>query len=50
MQVLKANEAISYNGGGKITTGIAVIITGVVVFVMGIIDGLTNPKKCNVGR
>ena len=31
-------------------SGIAAIITGAVVFIMGLIEGITNPKACNVRR
>ena len=45
MQVLNNEEMISVKGGAFNLT-IATAIAGVVVFLVGVIDGLIHPKKC----
>lgn len=47
MVTLSENESIKYSGGGKITAGLVIFITAVGSFILGIIDGLSNPKACN---
>jgi len=46
MEILNDNEAMNYAGGFKITKTVIAIIAGVTSFVLGIIDGLSNPQKC----
>ena len=48
MITLNDNEMINCVGGAKITTGIVVIITAIGSFILGLIDGLSNPKACNL--
>ena len=39
-------EALEKTKGGEITfAGIAAIVTGV-IFVIGVIEGIVNPKRC----
>lgn len=47
MVTLNDNESIKYTGGAKITTGFVIIFTAIGSFILGIIDGLSNPKTCN---
>ena len=46
MEILNDNEMMKYTGGFKITKTIAVLIAGLSAFILGIVDGLSNPKKC----
>lgn len=41
------NEEMSKVMGGAISFKIAAIIGGIIVFAVGLIDGIINPKKCN---
>ncbi|MBQ6840621.1 MAG: hypothetical protein IJO63_00695 [Bacilli bacterium] len=47
MVTLNEQEAIQYTGGGKITTGFVIFFTAITSFVLGVFDGLSNPKACN---
>lgn len=47
MKVLSNEEMLEYNGGIKLYTGYVGIAAGVISFILGFIDGYTNPKKCN---
>jgi len=47
MVILDDNESINYSGGAKITAGLVIVFTAIGSFILGIIDGLTNPKACN---
>lgn len=47
MRILNDNEMLEVNGGAKISVGLVGLITGVVAFVLGVIDGIANPQKCN---
>ena len=41
-----SNEALENTKGGEITFGaVAAIVTGV-IFVIGVIEGIVNPKRC----
>ena len=46
MHNLTNNELKQIKGGG-ISVGAGLLIAAGVVFVIGVIDGLMNPKKCN---
>lgn len=46
MKRLNDNELMSTNGGGS-SILIASIVTGIVVFVVGILSGYSNPAKCD---
>lgn len=46
MKVLNNDEMLEYNGGIKLYTGYVAVIAGVVSFILGFIDGYTNPQKC----
>ena len=46
MEILSDKEAMNYVGGFKITKTIIAVIAGVSAFVLGIIDGLSNPVPC----
>lgn len=45
--VLKDNEAQKYYGGGKVAVVIGAAIAAIGTFILGFIDGYTNPKSCN---
>lgn len=47
MQKLNNEEMLKVKGGGISTRLIWGIIGGAVVFVIGVIDGIISPKKCN---
>ena len=46
MKVLNNDEMMEVKGGGFGST-IAAIISGAIVFFMGVFDGFMNPRKCN---
>ena len=46
MEILKTNELMNVNGGA-FNLGIAVTIVGVLVSLVGLIDGFLRPLKCN---
>ena len=46
MEILQENEMLEYKGGIKVTIGLVSIVAAVGSFILGIIDGLSNPKKC----
>ena len=46
MKEISKEELQEMNGGGLSLLGVAGIVAGV-VFIIGVIDGYVNPKKCN---
>ncbi len=46
MHELKKEEMIEVNGGANPVI-ISAIVAGVVTFVIGLLEGYSNPKKCN---
>jgi hypothetical protein len=46
MEILNDEKAMKYVGGFRLTKTIAALIGGVAAFVLGIIDGLSNPRRC----
>lgn len=46
MRVVSEEELKSINGG--FNTTLAVVLGVVATFIIGIINGYTNPEKCNV--
>ena len=46
MEILNDKETMNYVGGFKLTKTVIAIIAGVTSFVLGILDGLSNPQKC----
>ena len=46
MKVLNNEEMINVKGGA-LRAGLKALIGGAVVFLIGLIDGLINPQKCN---
>jgi hypothetical protein len=47
MKVLCDDECLSYSGGAKISLALSVALSAVGAFILGIIDGISNPKSCN---
>lgn len=43
---LKDVEAKEYVGGVKFTSGFMILCTAVTSFLLGFVDGYTNPKAC----
>ena len=41
------NEEMLNVKGGAITAKLASLIGGAVIFLIGLVDGFINPKKCN---
>lgn len=50
--ILSNRDLLEIKGGGKIGFGsvLFLIVGGLVTLLAGIIDGLTNPKKCNITK
>ena len=46
MKILNDAEAMNYSGGFHLTKGIIALIGGIGTFILGIIDGLSNPQRC----
>lgn len=46
MEKISKDELQNINGGGLSLLGVAGIIAGA-VFLIGVIDGYVNPKKCD---
>ena len=46
MEILNDKEAMNYIGGFKLTKTVIAILAGLSSFILGIIDGLSNPQKC----
>lgn len=46
MKVLNNEEMIKVKGGA-LSAGLKALLGGAVVFLIGLIDGLMNPQKCN---
>lgn len=47
MEILTNEKMLEYRGGIKMSIGVASVIAAVGAFILGIIDGVSNPKKCN---
>ena len=47
MRLINDNELDNIKGGGVSPVLVAVIVTAVVIFLAGVIDGITNPERCN---
>ena len=46
MKELTKEELMNVKGGG-FSIGIGVIVTAAVAFVIGVVDGIVRPLKCN---
>jgi len=46
MITLNDSESIKYSGGAKLTTGLVLIVSAIGSFILGLIDGISNPKAC----
>lgn len=46
MKILNNDEMLKINGGG-ITYKLLGLIGGAVIFLIGLVDGIINPRKCN---
>lgn len=47
MEILHDDECLEYCGGAKISMGLGIAISALGAFILGLIDGISNPKKCN---
>lgn len=47
MKKLDNDEMVLVRGGGVSSNLLWGLIGGAVIFFMGLIDGIVNPKKCN---
>lgn len=45
MEVLKNKDLIEVKGGSKF--GLIIGVTAVITFIVGVIDGIVRPLKCN---
>ena len=49
MRELTNNETLKITGGSITTAvGIGMITSAVIVFVCGILEGFSNPRRCNI--
>lgn len=47
MNKLSNEELVNVVGGGAFSKAVWGIIGGAVVFLIGVLDGIVSPKKCN---
>ncbi len=47
MNKLSNEELMEVTGGGVFSKAVWGIIGGAVVFLIGVLDGIVSPKKCN---
>ena len=47
MELLREDECLDYVGGGKIGISLGAALSAFGAFILGFIDGISNPKKCN---
>lgn len=47
MRRLNSEELTNVVGGGLLSKTVWGIIGGAVVFIIGVVDGIISPKKCN---
>lgn len=47
MKLINDKDLDSIKGGGVPPVLVIVAISAIVVFLAGVIDGITNPEKCN---
>lgn len=44
---IEVTELEKIKGGASISVLTGIVITAIVVFISGVIEGITNPKRCN---
>jgi lactobin A/cerein 7B family class IIb bacteriocin len=47
IQTIKDEELENIKGGSATAVWIGLAVTAVVVFISGVIEGITNPERCN---
>lgn len=47
MKLINDKELDSIKGGGVPPVVVIIVVSAVIVFLAGVIDGITNPEKCN---
>ena len=47
MRVIQENQLEKIKGGATISVWTGIAVAAIVVFISGIIEGITNPTKCN---
>lgn len=47
IQDISANDLENIKGGTSISIGAGLIIVAAIVFITGIIEGITNPERCH---
>ena len=47
MITLSEKESVEYIGGGKASIGLGLFFAALGSFILGFIDGFSNPKACN---
>ena len=45
MTTLSKDEILNLKGGA-LKLGVIGLVTGIITFIIGVIDGITNPKRC----
>ena len=45
MTTLSKDEILNLKGGA-LKWGVIGLVTGIITFIIGVIDGITNPKRC----
>lgn len=46
IQKISVNDLENIKGGANFTIGTGLIIVAVIVFITGVIEGITNPERC----
>lgn len=47
MRVIQEDQLEKIKGGATISVWTGIAVAAIVVFISGIIEGITNPTKCN---
>lgn len=47
MRKIEANDLEKIKGGAAVTVWTGIAIAAIVIFISGVIEGITNPERCN---
>ena len=46
IKAIEANKLDEIKGGATISVWTGIVISAIVIFLSGVIDGITNPERC----
>ncbi len=47
MKKIEVNQLDKITGGATLSVGTGVLIATIIIFLSGVIEGITNPERCN---